>query len=134
MHLHWWEGESTLDLPMELPVSESASGWAWEHQEELLFRDLHGEARFPRVLDVLRTKGTRTYYMIPLTTAQKRLGALGVASSQADAYGEEDRRLLRRVAELVALAVENTLTREALHGEKRRLQALVDVNRTLASS
>jgi formate hydrogenlyase transcriptional activator len=134
MHLHWWEGESTADLPMELPVSESASGWAWEHQEELLFRDLHGEARFPRVLDVLRTKGTRTYYMIPLTTAQKRLGALGVASSQADAYREEDRRLLRRVAELVALAVENTLTREALHGEKRRLQALVDVNRTLASS
>jgi hypothetical protein len=90
MHLHWWEGESTADLPMELPVSESASGWAWD--EELLFRDFHGETRFPRVLDVLRTKGTRTYYMMPLTPAQKRLGALAVASSQADAYREEDRR------------------------------------------
>jgi len=30
--------------------------------------------------------------------------------------------------------VENTLTRDALKGEKQRLQALLDVNRTLASS
>jgi formate hydrogenlyase transcriptional activator len=110
---------------MELPVSESASGWAWE--EELRFRDFHGETRFPRVLDVLRTKGTRTYYMMPLTTAQKRLGALGVASSEADAY-REDRRLRRRVAELVALAVPREPLLDLLqrHGEAglRSAQAL----------
>jgi formate hydrogenlyase transcriptional activator len=59
---------------------------------------------------------------------------MGIAMTRSDAYNEPDRRLLRRVAELIALAVENTLTREALHEEKQRLQALVDVNRTLASS
>jgi formate hydrogenlyase transcriptional activator len=134
MQLHWWEGEPVADLPMEIPVSESASGWAWEHQEELLFGNLLEESRFPRVLDKLRAKGIHTYYMMPLSTAEKRLGALGVASVKPDAYGEQDRRLLRRVAQLVAVAVDNTWTREALHGQKQRLQALVDVNRTLASS
>jgi formate hydrogenlyase transcriptional activator len=134
MQLHWWEGEPAADFPVEMPVSESPTGWTWEHQEELLFANLREETRFPRVLDVLRAKGTRTYYVMPLTTAEKRLGALGVASVKPNAYEEQDRRLLRRVAELAAVAVENTLTHEALHGEKQRLRALVDVNRTIASS
>jgi formate hydrogenlyase transcriptional activator len=99
-----------------------------------LFPRLREEARFPRILDALRAKGTETYYVVPLTTAEKRLGALGFASAKPDAYGEQDRRLLRRVAELAAVAVENVLTHEALDGEKQRLQALVDVNRTIASS
>ena len=137
MELHWWDGEQgavVSDLPIEVPLSESPSGWAWQNQQELLFPNLEGESRFVRVLDLLRAKGIRTYFTMPLTTAEKRLGALGVASSRSDAYNDQDRRLLQRVAELVALAVENTLIREALHDEKQRLQALVDVNRTLASS
>ena len=137
MHLHWWEGrrgQSMPNLPTDVAVADSPSGWTWEHQEELLFANIGEERRFPRVLDNLRAQGIVTYYMIPLTTAGKRLGALGVASTKPDAYQDQDRRLLRRVAELVALAVENTLTREALQEEKQRLQTLIDVNRTFASS
>jgi hypothetical protein len=68
MQLHWWEGEPAADFPVQAPVSESASGWVWEHQEELSFPRLRGETRFPRVLDALRAKGTETYYVVPLTT------------------------------------------------------------------
>jgi formate hydrogenlyase transcriptional activator len=134
MHVHWWEGSHTAKLPDRLPVAESPGGWVREQQEELLFSDLGTETRFPSALGPLREQGIRTYYVVPLTTAESRLGALGVATSEADAYAEADKRLLRRVGELAALAVENTLTRKALHEEKQRLQALVDVNRTLASS
>ena len=134
MHLHWWEGPHAADFPTTVGVSESPSGWVRERQEELLFSDVKTETRFPAILTLLRDHGVQTYYVVPLTTSQNRLGALGVASSEVDAYQEEDKRLLRRVGELVALAVENTMTRDALQGEKQRLQALVDVNRTLASS
>jgi formate hydrogenlyase transcriptional activator len=134
MHMHWWEGAHSAQLPDRLPVAESPSGWVRERQEELLFSDLAAETRFPAILGPLRALGIRTYYVVPMTTAESRLGALGVATSVADAYPEADKSLLRRVGELVALAVENTLTRDALQGEKKRLQALVDVNRTLASS
>jgi formate hydrogenlyase transcriptional activator len=135
MRLHcFWEGEHAPPLPEQVPVHDSASGWVWEHQTPLLFRDLRDETRFPRVLDPLPTNEFRTYCMMPLTTAQRRLGALGVASCTPDAYGQEDARLLLRIAELVAVAVENALTRAALQDENHRLQLLVDVNRKLASS
>ena len=134
MHVHWWQGERLSDLlPDRLPASEAPSGWVREHQQELLF-DVGNETRFPVVLAPLRAQGILTYYVVPLTSGQNRLGALGFGASIRDAYGKPDKRLLRRVGELAALAIENTLTRDALREEKQRLQALVDVNRTLASS
>jgi formate hydrogenlyase transcriptional activator len=117
MHLYRWEGEPATKLPDRVPVEESPSGRVRERQQELLFPDLRAEKRFPAVLDPLRALGIRTYYVVPLTTGQSRLGALGVATSEVDAYPEADKRLLRRVGELVALAVENTVTRYALQGE-----------------
>jgi hypothetical protein len=54
MRLHLWEGEPAPEIPDEVPVGESASGWVWEHQTALLFRNLQEDRRFPRVLDVLR--------------------------------------------------------------------------------
>jgi formate hydrogenlyase transcriptional activator len=134
MHLHWWEGPNTTELPTRVAVAESPSGWVLENQEELLFSHVDKEPRFPAILTPLKENGIQTYYVVPLTIGPNRLGALGIASSEPDAYGEEDKKLLRRVGELAALAVENTMTRDALQGEKQRLQALVDVNRTLASS
>jgi formate hydrogenlyase transcriptional activator len=134
MQLHWWQsGPSTL-LPSQIAVEQSPSGWVWNQQKELLFQQLEGAEEFPQVLALLRKHGMRTYFVVPLTSVGKRLGALGIASSKTSAYGDQDLRLLRRVAELVALAIDNTMGREALHAEKTRLQALVDVNRRLTSS
>src|SRR4029077_3239771 len=89
---------------------------------------------FPSVLSLLRKKGLRSCCWLPLTTAQKRLGALGLGSSRPNAYGEKDLRLLPRVADLVAMAVENALTREALQQEKERLQMLLEINTTLLTN
>jgi len=133
MKLHFLEGEPASGLPKELPVLEAPGGWVWQHQQELMVENLEKETRFPRVLQVLRSKGIQTYYALPLTNGDKRLGALGVASVKSNAYHDQDRRLLRRVAELVAMAIENASTREALQEEKDRLRALVEINRTLAS-
>jgi len=133
MRRHLWEGEGPM-IPEVVPVEESASGYVWTHQTPLLIDDLLEDQRFPKVFGPLREKGFRTYYVYPLTVAQKRIGSLGVGSRVANAYGEEDERLLRRVAELVAVAVETASTREELLDERRRLQAMVDVNRELVSS
>src|SRR5215831_17342876 len=133
MRLHLWEGAKEPPLPMEVPVGEAASGWVMERQEVLYLRDLESEARFPRVLDPLRANGFRAYVMLPLTTARKRIGALGIASREPEAYAEDDLRLFRRIAGLVALAVENAQTREALEAEKEHLRAMVEVNRNLVS-
>jgi formate hydrogenlyase transcriptional activator len=134
MKLHIWEGRELAPVPAEAPVGDSPAGWVWQHQEPLVLSDLRSDIRFLPDLNVLKEKGIRSYCTLPLTTAQKRLGALGLGSSQVDAYREKDLRLLPRVAELVAVAVENALTREALQQEKDRLQMLLEVNTTLVSN
>jgi formate hydrogenlyase transcriptional activator len=134
MRMHIWAGAEMQAIPLEAGVADAASGWVWETQQPLILPDLSVENRFPTLLDVMRQKGLRSYCVSPLTTAQKRLGALGLASSRANAYGEKDVRLLRRVAELAALAIENSLTRQALEDEKERLHALIEVNQSLISN
>ncbi len=134
MRGHFWEKSALSAAAAERDVNESPSGWAWQNQQSLVIPDLAADSRFSPVLTMLREKGLRSYCWLPLTTAEKRLGALGLGSSQTNAYGENDMRLLPRVAKLVAVAVENALTREALVREKERLHMLLEVNNTLVTN
>jgi formate hydrogenlyase transcriptional activator len=134
MRVHTWEGSTLTTAADEVPVEDSASGWVWRHQQPLVVPDERLEKHFPRSVTYLREKGIRSYCTLPLTTAQRKLGALGLGSSQEDVYGEKNLRLLRRIAELVALAVENALMYGALQLEKDRLQTLLEVNATLLTS
>jgi formate hydrogenlyase transcriptional activator len=134
MRVHTWEGSTLANAPDEVPVEDSASGWVWRHQQPLVVPEERLDKHFPRSLTYLREKGIRSYCTLPLTTAQRKLGALGLGSSREDVYGEKNLRLLRRIAELVALAVENALMYSALQLEKDRLQTLLEVNATLLTS
>src|SRR3984957_5231345 len=131
MRLHVLEGNDLARPPIEIPVVDSPSGIAWQTQQPQVVPDVNAETRFPSVINLLRNKGIRSYCTLPLTTAGKRLGALGLGSPRVSAYSEESLRSLRKVTELVALAVENALTREALQQETERLQVLLEVNATL---
>ena len=131
MRLHVLEGDDLARPPIEVPVADSPSGIAWQSQQPLVVPDVNAETRFPFVVNLLRNKGIRSYCALPLTTAGKRLGALGLGSPRVSAYSEESLLSLRKVTELVALAVENALTREALQQEKERMQALLEVSATL---
>jgi formate hydrogenlyase transcriptional activator len=134
MRMHFWEGSGCLSDLAELSVEESACGVAWEKQQPMVWPDLHQETQFRRGANLLIEKGVRSYCELPVTSAQKRFGALGLGSSRPNAYGEEDVQLLRRVAELVALALENAMTQAAFMDEKERLQMLLEVSTTLMSN
>ena len=131
MRLHVLEGNDLTRPPIEVPVADSPGGIAWQTQRPLVVLDVNTELRFPSIVNLLRNKGIRSYCALPLTTAGKRLGALDLGSPRVSAYSEESLRSLRKVTELVALAVENALTREALQQETERLQVLLEVNATL---
>ncbi len=134
MRLHIWEGAESPPVPVEAPVDDSVSGWVWQSQQALIIPDVRKESRFQNTLRVLGELGVCSYCMLPLTTAQQRIGALGLGSGQVGAYDATDLQLLLRVAQLAALAVENVLTRQALTEEKKRLQTLLEVHRALVSS
>src|SRR6266446_4429234 len=133
IRLHLWEGSDTPAVPAVEAVAETATGWVWQNQQPLHFPDLRQETRFSGTFDRLRERGYRSYCLLPLTAAQDKLGVLGFGSSRASAYGTADLQLMERVAALMALAVENVVTRQALKEEKQRLQALLKVNAALAT-
>ena len=139
----------TLEMPnqscdvlgcQELPVAESPGGWVWQHQQPLLVSDVEKETRFPRVTDVMRQQGVKSYCVVPLTTAQRRLGALGFGSLQEATYDGSDLEFLQQVAKQVAVAVDNALNSQSVQShqqdlarERDRLRLLLEVNNAVVS-
>jgi formate hydrogenlyase transcriptional activator len=78
MRLHNLESSvrGTLRPGATFAVEDIPSGWVWQHQQPLIVRDLAQETRFPRSLELLREHGVQSFCSLPLTTVQRRLGAL----------------------------------------------------------
>ncbi|MGA9390116.1 MAG: sigma 54-interacting transcriptional regulator [Candidatus Sulfotelmatobacter sp.] len=130
LRLHLWEGGAAPPIPVKAGAG-TAEGWVWQDQKTLFFPDLAQETRFRETFDGLRERGFCSYCLLPLTTARERLGILSIASMRESAYGTTDLLLMERVAALMALAVENELSRQAVKEERERLQALLKVNDAL---
>src|SRR6202049_3333822 len=89
----------------------------------------------------LREKAVRAFALVPLTTAQRRLGALGFGRMVPQRATEGELQFMKRVASQVAVAVDNALNLESsqayqtqLAHERDRLRVLLDVNNVLVTS
>jgi len=81
----------------------------------------------------------RAFALVPLTTAQRRVGAMGFGRMVPDAILEL--QFMQRVASQVAVAVDNALNVESsqayqkqLATERDRLRVLLDLNNVLVTS
>jgi formate hydrogenlyase transcriptional activator len=134
LSLRVWEGGQPGSAPMELPMADTTAGWVWENQQALAFPDVQTEARFSTCLDMVRKMGMHSFCELPLTTRQRRLGTLSLGSSQPNLYDESEWPVLRGVAQMVALSLENVTSRTALQHETDRLQMLLEINAILVSN
>ncbi len=134
MNLHAFEsGEAgPVPLPDQIAVEDSAAGWAWQNQQSLFLADLQIETRFPKVTSVLRTHGIRAFCVVPMTTANRKLGAIELGSRVASAYGDADFAFMRNSAHLAAVAIDNVLRRRQVAHERDHLRLLLGVTNTLA--
>ena len=106
---------------IELPVDESTGGWVWQHQQPLVCANVEQETRFPKAMQMIREEGIRSFCMVPLTTARRRLGALAVGSLEEHHYGGAGLEFLQQVAKQVAVAVENALAFQQIAELKDKL-------------
>ncbi|HTM87112.1 MAG TPA: sigma 54-interacting transcriptional regulator [Terriglobales bacterium] len=130
-----------LPLPPTMSIEDSASGRVWRTGELLVMPDLQKEQRLGPVLKMLQGAGFRSCCVLPMTVAERRLGALAMASRQENAYGDADLEFLKRVAEQVAVAIDNVAQRQQaltyqqqLASERDRLRLLLEVNNVLISN
>jgi formate hydrogenlyase transcriptional activator len=133
-------GEAESVTGLEIPVTESASGWVFNTQQVLVVRSLDDEPRFPAVKAVLEQMGVKSYCLFPLTTAVRRLGAIGFGRKSLSAFPETELEFLQQVAKQVAVAVDNVLNFESaqvaqqqLALERDRLRLLLEVSESIAS-
>ena len=122
-------------------MEDSPSGWVWEQQEPLVVPDLDQDMRFVKAMDLLQGYGVKSMCILPLTTAHRRLGAVGFGSQRVGAYGEEGVEFLQLVARQIAVAVDNALNYQAaqalqqqLQHERDRLKLLLDLNNSVVST
>jgi formate hydrogenlyase transcriptional activator len=130
----------TVPLSLALPLDDIPAGWAWQQQQPLLIPNLHEETRFAPAIRLYRESGLLSYYVVPLTTPQRRVGAISFGSTFVNAFTEADMRLLREAAEQIAVAVDNVLTHESavsyqqqLGQERDRLRLLLEINNVLVT-
>jgi formate hydrogenlyase transcriptional activator len=131
---------TTFRQGSELPVEDSPAGFVWQTQTPLLIPDLREDDRFPKIRPQLLENGVRTYCAVPLTTALRRIGALGFGSLQPGAYNAADVEFMQHMAAQVAVAVDNVLHDESartaqlqLSRERDRLRLLLEVNNAVVS-
>src|SRR5256712_5692 len=142
MRLHILEtSQPTRVRPgLELPVGETPAGTVWETQQPLVVADIEQESRYPTLLQTLRQEQVKSFCMLPLTTAHRRLGALGVGRTILHRYSDTEVEFMQQVARQVAVAVDNALNyrsaqayQQQLAQQRDRLQVLLEVNNVLVS-
>ena len=142
MRLHTIQANVPADLVggHEGPVEESPTGLVWQTQQPILVQDLAEECRWPKVTQCMKEDGANSFCFVPLTTAVRRLGAMGFLSLQKAAYGETDLEFLQQVAKQVAVAVDNALNfssteaaQQSLVRERDRLSLVLEINNAVVS-
>jgi formate hydrogenlyase transcriptional activator len=143
MRLHILETRQPTEKPPAdgTPVDGHPSGWVWQSQQTFVVSDTEKEQRYPEYMAKLREHGVRSMALVPLTTAHRRVGALGFGRLVPQQVTDDELRFMRRVACQVAVAVDNALNRESaqayqaqLAKERDRLRVLLDINNLLVAS
>jgi formate hydrogenlyase transcriptional activator len=111
----------TIKPGLELPVNESPGGLVWQNQQALVVEDVASETRFPGLTPLLLENGVQSYCSVPLTTALRRLGAMGFGGRQKRVYQAVELDFMQHVARLVAVAVDNVLHDESVEAAQRQL-------------
>jgi formate hydrogenlyase transcriptional activator len=131
------EHESAKDFPVE----NHPSGWVWENQRSFLTLDTQKDTRYPEFMQRMLDAGVHSFAIVPLTTAQHRLGAMGIGRYVPQGMSDAELGFIERVAKQVAVAVDNALNFESaqayqaqLARERDRLQVLLDINNLLVST
>ena len=138
---HVW-GKGPIAFP-DLPIEETSMWHVYNTQKPLRIADYNGDQRFPHLRQLLAEAGVKlgSLVRVPLTTAHRRLGTLGIASEQPNAYTCDDVKFVGLLARGVALAVDDSLNlkksqsaRSELEQQNARLKLLLDLASRITSN
>jgi formate hydrogenlyase transcriptional activator len=139
-----WHGWATEPIAFpDLPIEETSTWHVFRTQEPLHIADWNADDTFPRLKRILENGGPKigSVIRVPLTTAHRRLGTLGIVSRDGNAYRSVDVGFLQLVSRSVALAIDDVLNlrksraaRLELERQNTRLKLLLDLTNRITSN
>ena len=127
--------------PKEHPLGTTPCGVVLETQQPYSVPDIEHDSSYPAFHQMLACNGVCSYCLLPLSTAQRKIGAMNFGSKTKRAYGPSDIEFMQQVAKQVAVAVDNVLNQEAaalyqqqLSRERDHLRLLLEVNNAMVTN
>ncbi len=132
---------SHIQPGFEMPIEWTAAGHVFESQQPLVVSDIDQETRFPGLVEALKKEGIGSVCVLPLATAQRKVGVLAFGRGEKRHYLSAEVEFMRHVARQVAVAVDNAVNyeraqryRQQLSDERDRLRVLLDINNAIISN
>ncbi|HXJ32633.1 MAG TPA: sigma 54-interacting transcriptional regulator [Candidatus Eisenbacteria bacterium] len=116
-------GRTPLVPRPEVVAADSPTRFVILSQQPLIIPDVAAETRWPEAIMAIRQQGTKSFCVLPLTTARKRLGSLAFGRREQATYTEAEVEFMGEVAKLVAVAVENATAFREIAQLKDKLAA-----------
>ncbi len=139
VHMLGTADDDRIPPGLEVPEEGSFSGDVFTTQQPFIVRDAEATRAHPSYPLVQRI-GVASFAILPLTTSQRRVGAIGFGSRRPSLFPEPVVEFLQQVSRQVAVAVDNVLhqasdeaARAELGRERDRLRLLLEVSESIAS-
>jgi len=110
---------SALTLARDVPIEQAHVSWVFEHQQPAIIGKLDQEVRFSGSKRLLSERGLQSCCAVPITIANRRLGAMFLGSARPCRGADEEVRFLSFVGERVAIAVDDVLSQESRDDQGR---------------
>ena len=117
--------KSLVSAYADVPVEQRPSWQAYTRQEPIYIRDWNTDERIPiRLKQGIAAQGLEVgpLVFVPLTTPQRRLGALGMSGDPGIAYSEDDISFLRLIGRVVAFAIDDNFNLKRAEAANAELQ------------
>ena len=140
MHFEYLVDAGELQEKITYKLSERSgfTGWVIQTGKPLLIRDLANQREklpaVPVLVGKAETKIPRSWLGVPLIAKDKLIGVLSAQHPVANAFDEQDQRVLSIIANQVASTVENARLFRELEKKTRHLSVLLDTCTVLSSS
>jgi formate hydrogenlyase transcriptional activator len=103
------QGKGLLQEAMAIPLADTPSGEVITTGKPMLISGANVDQYRADISRLFIAEGLHSGCIVPLITANRTLGTLSLASRRPSAFTQEDMDLLMRVANQVAIAIENAL-------------------------
>jgi sigma-B regulation protein RsbU (phosphoserine phosphatase) len=111
-----------------IKLGDGITGAAAQLREPILVGDVRADPRYLNALDAVRSE-----LAVPMMARGKLVGVIDVQSTRLNAYGDDDRSMLRLIASRVAAAIENARLYRRVERQNRTLRTLARLSQEFSS-